>query len=388
MGKGFAFDSPVTAPLLNPFPSVIRILTNEFYPRTGGIATYSLELAKALAAHGKDLAVSSPRFPGPKPEWPFVWEPFKSRGSQDPDDLWRLARVMRRHCRETPSATLFLTEPAPIRSLLLFQRFLNLSKTPLWITFHGSELAQFTRNNFWKARLVKLFPSVDRFIVNSPFTERLLLEAFPELSTRTTRVLPAVSDDWKADFTTRAQRPTDRVRLLTVARIHPRKGQMEVIKALSSIKLGNKIRLNYQIVGEARRKAWRQNLEAAQVTCPYPVELSGALHGEALKEAYSAADIFVMVSQPDPKSIESFGIVYLEAAAAGLAVVAADVGGVRDAVRDGETAILVPPGDPEALRSALLDLIEDPDKRRRMGEAGKAFAGGFSWKTSARGLLE
>jgi glycosyltransferase involved in cell wall biosynthesis len=95
-----------------------------------------------------------------------------------------------------------------------------------------------------------------------------------------------------------------------------------------------------------------------------------------------------MASKPDPLSIESFGIVYLEAAAAGLPVIAADVGGVREAVKAGTTALLIPPDDPQALRDAILQLARDPEKRRAMGEAGKQFAAGFSWEHSAKALLE
>nr|WP_275106719.1 glycosyltransferase family 4 protein [Oceanipulchritudo coccoides] len=362
-------------------------MTNEFFPRTGGIATYSLELAKALAAHGQKIVVSCPDFPGPVPRMPFAWDRFKSRGSQDPDDLWRLQRVVKRHCRESPGAVLLLTEPAPVRSLLLFQRFFDLSRTPLWITFHGSELSQFTRNNFWRKRLLKLFPSVDRLIVNSAFTRTLLLEAFPDLKERVHIIPPAVSEEWKKAFAIPEKRSGDEIRILTVARIHPRKGQVEVVKALSSIQLKNH-NLHYQVVGDARRSLWQKHLEAATSACPYPVELSGALQGEDLQRAFSNADIFVMASQPDPASIESFGIVYLEAAAAGLPVIAADVGGVREAVRDGENAILVPPGDAKALQEALILLIQDPEMRQRMGAAGKALVADCSWKANVRGLLE
>lgn len=71
---------------------------------------------------------------------------------------------------------------------------------------------------------------------------------------------------------------------------------------------------------------------------------------------------------------ESFGIVALEAAAAGKAAVVSALGGLRDVVVDGETGILVPPGDREALRAALRRLCEEPGTRERMGEAARARA--------------
>lgn len=68
---------------------------------------------------------------------------------------------------------------------------------------------------------------------------------------------------------------------------------------------------------------------------------------------------------------ESFGIVALEAAAAGKAAVVSGIGGLKDVVVDGETGILVPPGDRGALRAALRWLCEDPEARERMGEAAR-----------------
>jgi glycosyltransferase involved in cell wall biosynthesis len=68
---------------------------------------------------------------------------------------------------------------------------------------------------------------------------------------------------------------------------------------------------------------------------------------------------------------ESFGIVALEAAAAGKPTIAADHGGLRDVVVDGETGFLVEPGDREGLRSALSRLCGDAELRARMGEAAR-----------------
>jgi glycosyltransferase involved in cell wall biosynthesis len=75
---------------------------------------------------------------------------------------------------------------------------------------------------------------------------------------------------------------------------------------------------------------------------------------------------------------EPFGLVALEAAAAGKPIVASRIGGLEDIVADGETGMLVPPGDRGALRSALTELIEDEGSRRRLGEAARRRAALFS----------
>ncbi|CAB3711220.1 glycosyltransferase family 4 protein [Achromobacter pestifer] len=77
-------------------------------------------------------------------------------------------------------------------------------------------------------------------------------------------------------------------------------------------------------------------------------------------------DIFALATQQ-----EASGTVYVEAQASGLPVIGTDVGGVSEMFRDGETGILVPPKDSKALTEALQRLIDDPDLRRTMGDAGR-----------------
>jgi glycosyltransferase involved in cell wall biosynthesis len=87
-------------------------------------------------------------------------------------------------------------------------------------------------------------------------------------------------------------------------------------------------------------------------------------------------------------SVEGFGLVYLEAAAHGLPVVAHDVGGVAEAVVDGETGILVPPDRPARLAAAFESLIHDPGLRRRLGEAGRAWSTRNRWHDAAAQLFQ
>jgi glycosyltransferase involved in cell wall biosynthesis len=83
----------------------------------------------------------------------------------------------------------------------------------------------------------------------------------------------------------------------------------------------------------------------------------------------ASSDVFVLSSRS-----EGFPISILEAMAAGLPVVATDVGGIAEAVVDGETGLLVPPGNPEALAAALERLVDDVELRRRLGAAARAWA--------------
>jgi glycosyltransferase involved in cell wall biosynthesis len=94
-----------------------------------------------------------------------------------------------------------------------------------------------------------------------------------------------------------------------------------------------------------------------------------APNSELLKRLYATADLFVL-----PTLADCFPLVIQEAMAAGLPVVATDVGAIREAVRDGETGLLLPPGDVHALAVALATLVADPAARQAMGVRGRAMA--------------
>jgi glycosyltransferase involved in cell wall biosynthesis len=95
-----------------------------------------------------------------------------------------------------------------------------------------------------------------------------------------------------------------------------------------------------------------------------------ALAMEALRRS-----LFTVVPSILP---EAFGLAALETAAAGKSIVASDIGGLADVVADGETGLLVAPGDREAMRAALERLLGDPGLRERMGAAARDHAAGFS----------
>ncbi len=83
------------------------------------------------------------------------------------------------------------------------------------------------------------------------------------------------------------------------------------------------------------------------------------------------------------KSVEGFGLVYLEAAAHGLPIIAHRIGGVAEAVSHGENGILVEPGDQAELTAAFATLIQDRERREKMGRNGKKWARRNTWLQSA-----
>jgi len=178
-----------------------------------------------------------------------------------------------------------------------------------------------------------------------------------------------------------------RPQLLTVARLVPRKGIDTLIAALPAIARAYP-GVRYRVVGEGPDRA-RLAALAAQHGVEWRVELAGAATPHELPAIYAAADLFVLASREDPQSgdVEGFGLVLLEAQAAGTAVVAAHSGGMPDALLPGRTGALAAPNDPAALAQVVSDLLADRPRLQAMGRAARAHASTRSWRTFAAEVL-
>jgi phosphatidylinositol alpha-1,6-mannosyltransferase len=158
--------------------------------------------------------------------------------------------------------------------------------------------------------------------------------------------------------------------LLTVARLVPHKGQDAGIRVLA--KLHEEFPdLRYILVGEGHDEARLRNL-AADLDVMHLVGFAGPMRDDELPEAYATSTVYLGASRVDSEiNAEGFGIAFIEAAACGLPVVAGDSGGVRSAVRDGETGFVVDPSDVDAMVDAVGRLLRDDDLRMAMAAAGR-----------------
>lgn len=182
--------------------------------------------------------------------------------------------------------------------------------------------------------------------------------------------------------------PTDRpwdapVRLLTVGRIEPEKNPLLLVDVLARLQRERPERFEATWVGTGRlTEPMRER--AAQLGVGHKLELPGFVAaGPELLDRYRAADAFVHVSWT-----EGVPGVIVEALGCGLPTVATDVGGIRDAVRGGEAALLVAPGDEKALCEAILRLDEEPELRRRLAETGLQLAREHSLEAEAGRVAE
>jgi glycosyltransferase involved in cell wall biosynthesis len=177
--------------------------------------------------------------------------------------------------------------------------------------------------------------------------------------------------------------------LLSVGDIKARKGQLISLAAFARLK-ERFPEARYQIVGRNKPNAYFQDLQRLvrerQLT---GVEFLGAVPDEILRQCYQQASLFVLTPQQVGLHFEGFGLVYLEAGAYGLPVVATRSGGVADAVKHGETGLLVDdPQDVDGIAEALARLLADPSLARRMGRANREWAETLTWERCAREHLQ
>jgi glycosyltransferase involved in cell wall biosynthesis len=176
-----------------------------------------------------------------------------------------------------------------------------------------------------------------------------LAGAARELGARTVRVIPS-----GVDIPDAVGEPDEPPHVLYAGRLSEEKGVLELVEAARGLPL--------VIAGDGPLRG------------RVPGAIGFVAHDELL-DLYKRAAVVVC-----PSRREGFGVVCAEAMAHGRPVVAAAVGGLRDLVVDGETGLLVPPGDVPALRAALERLLADPQLRRRLGTAARERAReAFSW---------
>lgn len=172
--------------------------------------------------------------------------------------------------------------------------------------------------------------------------------------------------------------------LLSVGDVKPRKGQMLSLQAFEKVRQ-RLPQARYEILGRADGEyAGELQKYIAAHGLQDCVRLSGAVSDEALQRAYETASVLVLTPQADNLHFEGFGLVYLEAGAYGVPVVATRTGGVPDAVKDGVTGYLAEPGDVAGIAEALLRLLEDPSLNRRMGRANRQWAETLTWEGTAK----
>jgi len=367
----------------------LLIVGADFSPYSGGIGTYTKELATFLT-RGNQVTVLANGISNTKtfdhgclyqiirtPSFPilrhlafFIYIPW----------------ILRRNHIDAVLHVVWTTA-------LISHLWYYLIPVPYFVSVHGSEFLNDTMT--WKRRLksylrkcrLAAFRKTKGFFPVSNYSAQFVMS----LGVTKERI-EVISNG----VDTQCFRPTvnhrsggEQKKLLTVARLDLHKGHDRVLEALSILKKQG-FTPDYTIVGQGSEEM-RLRKMVQELGLENQVVFTGFIPNNKLPSLYTSCDIYVMASREIPGRldlVEGFGISFLEAGASGLPVVAGNSGGVSDAVQHGKTGLLVNPDNPEDIASAIKLLLTDDSLARRYGNEGRRWTETqMSWEQVAGRLV-
>ncbi len=174
-----------------------------------------------------------------------------------------------------------------------------------------------------------------------------------------------------------------RPNILFVGRLEKRKGLPYLIEAFALVRQAIPQARLLVVGAYDRLDKLPYMLQARQLKLS-GIHFIGRVDDADLARYYRTATLFCAPST----GMESFGMILLEAMAAGTPIVASNIDGYREVVTDGAEGLLAPPEDPSALAQTLIALLNDPDRRQAMSAAGSRKAAGYDWSVIAQRVLD
>ena len=391
--------SVVNAPVAVGQPVRILLLSDSFLPHAGGSREYYNNMYRELVALGRtEVLVLTKKVPGWKE---FDQKPrnprFQIRRRFKPLPSWKyqhLAKGIGPFVQALYAALSWRPDivhagdlyPQGMTAYLL-KRVLGI---PYIIYCHGEEITQTDRYRFQPRVRNRIYANADAVIANAEFAKQELLRIGVE-ERRIHKVTPGVDSkrfgpNPAPQELVRQYKLEGKTIVLTVARLVARKGHRASLKAFATICKEFPL-AHYLIAGTGPEESRiRQLIE--ELGLQDRVTMMGFVPSDRLPDLYNLCDFMVLANrQESDGDIEGFGIVFLEANAAGRPVIGGRSGGTPEAIRDGVTGYLVNPNDHIEIAAAMRSLLSNPALRQSMGRAGRSFATGqFDWTARAQML--
>lgn len=356
----------------------IGIVSPYAYPRPGGANAHIRETYSHLTELGHDVRIITAPWGDDPPAKDVIQigqamaVPFNGsigRVTLSVRLEWLISRMLDRERFDV------IHHHEPFVPFLSFQ-ILDSAKCPNVATFHA--FGGFSIS-YWLGRIVldRYMDKLDARIAVSSAARHFVSSYFPGEY----RIIPnGVDVDFYANAKPFPEFRDGKVNIFFVGRVEPRKGAMYLLRAYAKVKERHPdIRLiiagRGPEIGDLRRFVHQRRLA--------DVFFAGRISDADKASFYKTADIFVAPSTGQ----ESFGIVLLEAMAAGCAVIASDIHGYKRVIQRNGTGLLVEPKDPDALAEALERLIVDPAQRASLGQAGAQRATDYDWTHVTRELV-
>ncbi|MFG2596771.1 glycosyltransferase family 4 protein [Streptomyces sp. NPDC048462] len=357
------------------------IVTNDFPPRPGGIQAF---------LHNMALRLDPDRIVVYASTWKRGPEGAEATAAFDAEQPFTVVRDRTTMLLPTPRVTRRATQllrthgcssvwfgaAAPLG--LMAPALRRAGARRLVATTHGHE-AGWAQLPASRQLLRRIGESTDTITYLGEYTRSRIAAALtPAAADRMVQLPPGVDEktfhpDSGGDAVRARLGLTDRPVVVCVSRLVPRKGQDTLILAMPAI-LAEVPDAVLLIVGGGPYADELRKL-AAETGVRDSVRFTGPVPWAELPAHYGAGDVFAMPcrTRRGGLDVEGLGIVYLEASATGLPVVAGDSGGAPDAVLDGETGWVVRGGSAEESAERIVALLGDAELRRRMGERGRAW---------------
>jgi phosphatidylinositol alpha-1,6-mannosyltransferase len=373
----------------------ILLVTNDFPPRSGGIQSYLENLVGELVRTGTHtLTVYAPKWKG--------CEAFDAEAALSGYDVVRhpttlmvpeptVAMRMRRLIAGRDVDTVWFGAAAPLALLAPLARDAGASRVVA--STHGHEVG-WSMLPLARTALRRIGNDTDVVTFISNYTRDRFASAFgPQAALE--RLSPGVDTDrFEPDSVARAElraryglggRPV----VLCLSRLVPRKGQDILIRALPAIRE----RIDDAVLVIVGGGPYRSTLHqlAHEFGVAEHVVFTDGVPADELPAHHAMADVFAMPCRTRGAGldVEGLGIVYLEASASGVPVVAGRSGGAPESVVDGETGLVVDGEDVGAVAAAVGDLLADPARAAQMGAAGRRWVvDNWQWRTKAQRLGE
>jgi len=373
----------------------VLMVTQDFWPVPGGIQTYCHQLALALVRAGVELTVVAPG-PAAPGDADQGFQMIRLGCFHTSFLFLRSARIAGIARRKVAGRPAFDAVICAQWQSALWRLLPSFSKGPRCVAMvHGRELLQSVFNPFTAPLLRKVFRRIDGIAPNSNpilgLAQSVAGAAMPAARlihpavdpVRFCPPLPGADGSYlREQFGLQGKKI-----LLTVTRMVARKNPEVVIQAMPEILLQvpNAV---YVIVGGGPEKPRMQTLAAASPVADR-ILFPGYVPDAALVDWYKTCDAFILPSRQSTTDVEGFGIVFLEAGACGKPVVGADTGGIRDAVPDNVTGILVK--DPESASEtaqAVIAVLGDTERGTAMGrKARERILQELTWDACARNWI-
>ncbi|WP_030622304.1 glycosyltransferase family 4 protein [Streptomyces sclerotialus] len=351
------------------------IVTNDFPPRQGGIETFVHAMA-ARFPPGEVLVYASDA-PGSAAFDARQAFPVARDRSRTLLPTPRVARRAVALARKFDCDSVWFGAAAPL-GLLAGRLRRETDVRRIVATTHGHEV-WWARAPGARTALRRIADTVDTVTYLGPATRGPIAAALgPRVADRMARLAPGVDASAFHPVSGGHEPPETGIAprrpvILCAARLVPRKGQDTLIRALPQVRRaipGAVLRL----VGDGPYAEGLRELAAVEGVADAVLIEGGRAHAE-MPATYASADVFAMPCRTRRfgLEVEGLGIVFLEAAAAGLPVLAGDSGGAPEAVQDGETGYVVNGRDVDAVAQRLTQLLQDPETAREMGAKGRAW---------------